>query len=122
MARIERSREMKQISPPEPIGSYSPEDCIFLLKNVNGLVEEIGVRERERHVQHGGHYSEVLPIEYMPTEEYITLYQKILQDTAKEIAYYVGVVAELIYRQKKENLVIVSLARAGTPIGVLILR
>ena len=122
MARIEGSREMKQISPPEPIGSYSQEDCIFLLKNVNGLVEEIGVRERERHVQHGGHYSEVLPVEYMPTEEYITLYQKILQDTAKEIAYYVGVVAELIYRQKKENLVIVSLARAGTPIGVLIKR
>lgn len=113
---------MNNISAPCPIGSYTQEDCIFLLKNVNGLVEEIGVKEREVHVQHGGHYSEVLPIEYMPTEAYMTLYHKILADTAKEIAYYVGVVAELIYRKKKENLVIVSLARAGTPIGVLIKR
>ena len=110
------------LKEPEPIGSYSREDCIFLLKNINNLVEEIGVKEREYHVQNGGHYSEVLPIEYMPKEEYMTLYHKILADTAKEIAYYVGVVAELIYRKKKENLVIVSLARAGTPIGVLIKR
>ena len=106
----------------QPIGSYSQEDCIFLLKNINGLVSEIGVEEREYHVQHGGHYSEVLPIEYMPTKEYMDLYEKILTDSAEEIAYYVGVVAELIYHKKQENLVIVSLARAGTPIGVLIKR
>ena len=110
------------LKEPEPIGSYRREDCIFLLKNINNLVGEIGVKEREYHVQNGGHYSEVLPIEYMPKEEYMTLYHKILADTAKEIAYYVGVVAELIYRKKKEDLVIVSLARAGTPIGVLIKR
>lgn len=116
------SEHMKNVEPPIPMGSYSQEDCIFLLKNINGLVDEIGVQEREYHVQHGGHYSEVLPVEYMPTQEYMTLYQKILADSAKEIAYYVGVVAELIYRKKKEDLVIVSLARAGTPIGVLIKR
>ena len=110
------------LEEPEPIGSYSCEDCIFLLKNINHLVEEIGIKEREYHVQNGGHYSEVLPIEYMPKEEYMTLYHKILVDTAEEIAYYVGVVAELIYRKKKDDLVIVSLARAGTPIGVLIKR
>lgn len=114
--------KMQRIKMPEPMGSYSQEDCIFLLKNINDQVKEIGVKERECHIQNGGHYSEVLPIEYMPKEEYMTLYHKILADTAQEIAYYVGVVAELIYRVKKENLVIVSLARAGTPIGVLIKR
>lgn len=114
--------KIKRITPPRPMGSYHAEDCVFLLKNINGLVEEIGVKEREYHVQHGGHYSEVLPIEYQPTEEYMTLYQKILADTAKEIAYYAGVVAELIYRRKRGKVVLVSLARAGTPIGVLIKR
>lgn len=114
--------KVKSIAPPEKMGSYSPEDCIFLLKNINGLVEEMGVKEREYHVQYGGHYSEVLPIEYMPTAEYMTLYEKILRDSASEIAYYVGVVSEMIYRRKNGKVVLVSLARAGTPIGVLIKR
>jgi len=114
--------KMKNISPPKKLGSYKEEDCIFLLKNINGLACEIGTKERERHVQNGGHYSEVLPIEYMPTEEYMELYEKILKDTAPDIAYYVGVVAELIYKNKKEETVLVSLARAGSPIGVLIKR
>lgn len=113
---------MKHISPPKQLGSYKEEDCIFLLKNINGLVEEIGTKEREHHVQNGGHYSEVLPIEYMPTKEYMRLYEKILEDTAPDIAYYVAIVAELIYRNKKEGTVLVSLARAGSPIGVLIKR
>lgn len=114
--------KMKNISPPKQIGSYKEADCIFLFKNINGLVEEIGTKEREHHVQNGGHYSEVLPVEYMPTEAYMALYENILKDTAPDIAYYVGVVAELIYRNKKEEMVLVSLARAGSPIGVLIKR
>ena len=59
----ERAKSLaRQISPPQPIGSYSPEDCTFLLKNINGLVKEMGTKEREEHVQKGGHYSEVLPV------------------------------------------------------------
>lgn len=116
------NQKARKIQKPEKIGSYKEEDCIFLLKCINDLVEEVGTLEREKHMQCGGHYSELLPIEYMPTEEYMTLYREILEDSASEIAYYVGVVAELIYKKKKDQLVIVSLARAGTPIGVLMKR
>lgn len=122
MKSKERGNEMKEVLPPKPIGSYPIEDCIFLLKNVNGQAEEMDVKAREYHIQNGGHYSEVLPIEHMPTEAYKGLYHKILEDMAEEIANYVGVVAEMIYQRKKEDLVLVSLARAGTPIGVLIKR
>lgn len=118
----EAVERIKNISPPKKLGSYKEEDCIFLLKNMNGLVEETETKEREYRMQNGGHYSEVLPVEYIPPKEYMTLYEKILKDTASEIAYYVGVVAELIYKKKKEGLVIVSLARAGSPIGILIKR
>ena len=110
------------IEAPLPMGSYKAEDCIFLLKNINGLVEEQDNLDREYAMQNGSHYSEMLPIEYMPTEEYMALYKTTLKETAKEIAYYVGVVAELIYRKKEKETVIVSLASAGTPIGVLIKR
>lgn len=114
--------QIRAVKAPEKMGSYKEEDCIFLLKNVNGLVEESDTEDREYHVQKGGHYSEVLPIEYRPTQAYMRLYEKILKETAQDIAYYVGVVAELIYRKKNGRVVLVSLARAGTPIGVLIKR
>lgn len=112
----------RYIKPPLPMGSYKEEDCIFLIKNMNGLLEEQNNLEREYAMQNGTHYSEMLPIEYMPTKEYMTLYKSTLEETAEEIAYYTGVVAELIYRKKGKEAVIVSLARAGTPIGVLIKR
>ncbi len=113
---------VNHIKEPLPMGSYKKEDCIFLLKNINGLVKEKDNLEREYVMQNGGHYSEMLPIEYMPTPEYMALFQTTLEETVKEIAYYVAVVAELIYRQKGKETIIVSLARAGTPIGVLIKR
>lgn len=116
---LERAQKVKE---PEKLGSYATEDCIFLLKNLNGLIEEKNNEEREIAMQSGAHYSEMLPIEYMPKAEYIAVYEKTLKETADEIAYYVGVTAELILKQKGRDTVLLSLARAGTPIGVLIKR
>lgn len=113
---------IRTILPPEPMGSYKPFDCIFLLKNINGLLKEQSNEEREVAIQSGIHYSEMLPIEYMPTPEYIALYEKTLNETAEKIAYYVAVVSEIVFRKKGKDLVLVSLARAGTPIGVLMKR
>ena len=61
---------LQYIKEPEHLGSYSKDDCIFLLKNINGLITEQGNEEREGLNQSGVHYSEMLPIEYVPTEEY----------------------------------------------------
>ena len=112
----------KALSEVGPMGSYSSNDCVFLLKNINGLLKEKDNLTREKAMQNGTHYSEMLPIEYMPTKEYMNLYEMTLKESAEEIAYYTGVVGELIYKKKKENTILVSLARAGTPIGVLIKR
>ncbi len=113
---------IKYISKPEKMGSYKSEDCVFLLKNINNLVKEQDNLSRELRMQQGGHYSEMLPIEYMPTDEYIELYKATLNESAKEIAMFVASVATQIYEKTGEDTVIVSLARAGTPIGVLIKR
>lgn len=111
-----------RIPDPLPMGSYDSKDVIFLLKNLNGLLTETDLQTRERKIQSGGHYSEMLPIEYKPTKEYMDLFHQTLHESASKVAEAVGVVSERILKRNGPKMVLVSLARAGTPIGVLIKR
>lgn len=110
------------IAHPRPMGSYSQEDVVFLLKDIGGLVPEIDNDMREKAIQGGTHYSEMLPIEYQPKPEYIALFHEMLQLTGEKIALAVAIVAEQIIKKKGQSIVLASLARAGTPIGILIKR
>ena len=109
---------------PNKMGSYSQEDVQFLLRDLSHISLEKTVEERESSIQSGKmHYSEMLPVEYQPNEEYMTLFKHILEQNAKEVAEFVAIVAEKIVAYRGlEHLVLVSLARAGTPIGILIKR
>ena len=102
--------------------SYTPDDVILLLKDVTGLVEPQSTEERERLIQSGRHYCEMLPIEYVPTEKYMQVYEEALKAYAKPTALAVGKLSDKIIDQKGKNVVLVSLARAGIPIGILIKR
>ncbi len=102
--------------------SYSEDDVIFLLKDITGLVRPLPAEEREKMIQSGKHYSEMLPIEYVPTEEYMRVYRETLKIQAKPTALAVGILADRIIRKKGREIVLVSLARAGTPIGILLKR
>lgn len=99
--------------------SYKKEDVILLLKDITGQVTPKGNEEREENIQGGGHYSEMLPIEYEPTKEYLDCYYRALKAHAKKTAEATAIVSEKILFTKKHP-VLVSLARAGTPIGILI--
>jgi hypothetical protein len=110
------------LSAPAFKGSYEPNDCIFVLKDVGEAVQEEGNEEREDKMDGGVHYSEMLPIEKYPSEDYLSLFHSSLEASAPLLAQYVADVAEMILIDKGENVVLVSLARAGTPIGVLIKR
>jgi len=112
----------KKIAKPDLIGSYSKDDVIFLLKDISSLIDEKGNNERERAIQSGKHYSEMLPVEYKPSSKYLDLFYDSLNKYSMKLATAVGVVAELILEKKGENLVLLSLARAGTPVGILIKR
>lgn len=108
---------------PDKMGSYKDNDVIFLLRDISNYIIETKTEERESLIQGGRHYSEMLPVEYQPNNEYVSLFQSSLHMYARRIAVAVGVVAEQIVATKGLNdLVLVSLARAGTPIGVLIKR
>ncbi|WP_425388067.1 cysteine protease StiP family protein [Ectobacillus panaciterrae] len=105
-----------------PVGSYLQEDVTFLLKDLSSSMLESSTEERERAIQSGTHYSEMLPVEYKPSEEYMKLFHSSLEMYKKKLAVAVGVVAEQIIENKGTETVLVSLARAGTPIGILIKR
>ncbi|AJS60181.1 cysteine protease StiP family protein [Paenibacillus sp. IHBB 10380] len=110
------------IKKPEQMGSYSESDVIFLLKNLSEINLEKETNDREQAIQSGVHYSEMLPVEYQPTPEYIQLFKDTLDESAEKVALAAGVVAELIMKKRGGNVALISLARAGTPIGILIKR
>lgn len=103
-------------------GSYPPDDVTFLLKDLSGLMDETPLQEREQAMQGGGHYSEMLPVEYRPTARYTALFHASLAAGARRIALLTAVTAERIISSRGTDLVLVSLARAGTPVGVLLRR
>lgn len=102
--------------------SYKTDDVEILLKDISGKVEFLSTPEREKNIQNGLHYSEMLPIEYKPTKEYMKIYEMALDKFADKTAMAVASVSAQIWDDKGENTVLVSLARAGTSIGVLIKR
>ena len=102
--------------------TYQPEDVTILLKDITGLVKPLGTAEREAAIQSGVHYSEMLPLEYRPSQAYMSIYEQALQMYSQITADAVAVVAERIWHDKNGDLALVLLARAGTSIGVLIKR
>ncbi|GHH98275.1 cysteine protease StiP family protein [Neobacillus kokaensis] len=111
-----------QITKPVKIGTYAEDDVVFLLKDLSDIKLEDSTANREHKIQSGGHYSESLPIEYQPPKEYVELFWKTLQEYKQKVALCIGIVAEQIFQAKGENTILVSLARAGTPVGILIKR
>jgi hypothetical protein len=93
-----------------------------LLKDVSNSIKEQGNEEREKAIQSGVHYSEMIPIEYRPSDEYMRIFHSSLKKYDEKIAVASGVVAEKIIGKRGQNIVLVSLARAGIPAGILIKR
>lgn len=102
--------------------SYRPEDVQLLLTDIAGKLPPLAAKEREPLIQSGIHYSELLPAEYEPSPAYFREYENGLRLWAKANAQAVQTVAEAIWAEKGRRAVLVSLARAGTPAGVLIKR
>lgn len=102
--------------------SYKEEDVKILLKDLSGLMKPLSAEEREKKIQSGTHYSEMLPLEYEPTAEYMQIYEQALVGLSAKTAQALAVLSEKLYNRHKGKFVIISLARAGLPIGILIKR
>jgi len=104
-------------------GSYRPDEVSWLLTDLSSLDLEGDIAARESDIQAGrAHYAESLPIEYQPDPEYQALFAEVLATTAGRLAHAVGSVTELLLAERGQDIVLASLARAGTPVGILIRR
>jgi hypothetical protein len=120
MIEIEKTQKLVKTS-------YSEDDVVLLLKDLTNDMKEMSTEEREKAIQNGTHYSEMLPQEKEPSKEYLALYEKALKDNKKDIALYIATVSEMLYnhltnKSEHSKPIIVSLARAGLPVGILIKR
>ncbi len=100
-------------------GSYTSQDVEFLLKVID--VPDTPVAEKERKIQQEHrHYSEMLSRESLPSQQYMDLFHQAMQDNQQQMAADFCCLAEKIAANRQGDIVLVSLARAGTPVGVVL--
>ena len=111
-------------------GSYLASDVIVLLDIVNKeAIADVPVSQKEALIQNGQrHYSDMLTLESAPTAMHEQLYAQALtqgtQRTATDIANLAYSLHDIVYQSitNKNPLVLISLVRAGLPVGVLLQR
>lgn len=113
---------MTPLYGPE-FGTYTKSDIAWLLKDLSNVELEAPTEEREEAIQNGGaHYAESLPIEFLPSDDYLELFHETLHESADRVAENVAILSQKIVSEVGEKPVLVSLARAGVPVGVLVKR
>lgn len=111
-------------------GSYLASDVTVLLDIVDkDAVADVPVSQKEALIQSGQrHYSDMLTLEHTPTAMHEQLYQQALAQgttrTATDIANLAYTLHHIFQQtvSTERPLILVSLVRAGLPIGVLLQR
>ncbi len=111
-------------------GSYLASDVTVLLDIVNkDAIADVPVGQKEALIQSGQrHYSDMLTLEDAPTAMHEQLYVQALEQgtnrTATDTANLAYTLHQIFHQQvdDKRPLILVSLVRAGLPIGVLLQR
>lgn len=99
-------------------GSYRPSDVRFLLKPL-ATAAFVDVPDKERLIQSGQrHYSEMLTRESLPSARYLQVFDAACQANLGRMARDCLGLAALIDARRAGPITLVSLARAGTPVGV----
>ncbi len=111
-------------------GSYLPSDVTVLLDIVDkDAVADVPVTQKEALIQSGQrHYSDMLTLEHAPTPMHEQLYAQALAQGTERTATDIANLANSLHHifddtvNSERPLVLVSLVRAGLPIGVLLQR
>lgn len=100
-------------------GSYNRGDVQFLLKPIT--LENTTIAAKEALIQSGKkHYSELLTHELLPANDYLALFYQAMMNNQDRLARHLIILAKNILATRQQSITLVSLARAGTPIGVLL--
>ncbi|MND11926.1 Cysteine protease StiP precursor [compost metagenome] len=103
-------------------GSYPAQDVTFLLKQI--ALETTDVETKEKLIQSGQrHYSEMLSKENPPSETHLSIFNSAMAQHADRMAKEVLILARgLMTAMGDQPIVLVSLVRAGAPLGVMLQR
>ncbi|MES2708903.1 MAG: cysteine protease StiP domain-containing protein [Verrucomicrobiota bacterium] len=101
-------------------GSYQPAEVAFLMRRLH--LKTTALDERERLIQSGQrHYSEMIGPEDAPTRARLRLFRECLAANGERMARDLSALAAAMAATAVNGeLTVVSIARAGTPIGVLL--
>ena len=103
-------------------GSYHGDDVRFLLKPL-ALASFVDVPDKERLIQSGRrHYSEMLSRESLPSARYLDVFGQACAANLERMARDCVTLAGMIAGRRAGAVTLVSLARAGTPVGVVLKR
>ena len=105
-------------------GSYNPEDVTFLLQPLTD-VRVVTKEEKEKLIAAGEHYSDFIVSESAPSTEQHVQYIKSLQQHQAALAVGVNSLAFKMVHESNigdDEIILISLVRAGTPLGVLLKR
>ena len=101
-------------------GSYRPDDVTFLLKRLPTL-PFVNVAQKEKLIQSGQrHYSEMLSPEALPSARYLAVFHSACEANRQQMARDCLTLAGLIAKRRSGPITLVSLVRAGTPVGVIL--
>jgi len=100
-------------------GSYTLDDVQFLLQPIT--LPDTPVHIKETLIQSGKrHYSEMLTHESLPPDDYLPLFYRAMTLNQDRMAEHLLLLADGILATRPHGITLVSLARAGTPVGVLL--
>ena len=100
-------------------GSYTLNDVQFLLQPMS--LPDTPVHVKEALIQSGQkHYSQMLSHEALPADDYLPLFYRAMDLNQATMAEHLLLLAQSIVRTRPQGITLVSLARAGTPVGVLL--
>jgi hypothetical protein len=101
-------------------GSYAAAEVGFLMRRMH--LETTALDERERMIQSGQrHYSEMIGPEDAPTRGRMKLFRECLASNGDRMAEDLSLLAAAMAESAVDGeLTVVSIARAGTPVGVLL--
>lgn len=100
--------------------SYLPHQVTCLFAPFNG--DLLSVQEKEECLQNGGYYGDILSKEDRPEAQYINIFDQLSATLSDKLAQPVLQLVEHFHttRPLDRPIVLLSLARAGTPIGVVV--
>ncbi|MET0323288.1 MAG: cysteine protease StiP domain-containing protein [Duganella sp.] len=111
---------MDEIAPFS--GSYAADDVQFLLRRLPAG-QFVSIDDKEALIQSGRrHYSEMLSPETLPSARYMQVFDDACAANLAQMARDCLALAALIAARRAHEIVLVSLARAGTPVGVVLRR